>query len=117
MPQGKWSDGKTINVVAPAGGVTAGKLYRIDGWNGVAELTVAAGATFPLNIDPTFEFLIPMPAAVAAAVGAVLYMPPASGGAGETALTATATGNMAAVKVTQAKDANNIVGVRLLNVS
>jgi predicted RecA/RadA family phage recombinase len=115
MAQGKYSDGKTINVVAPAGGAVAGQLYRINGWNGVCEVTAAAGETFALNIDPTFTFYIPMPAAVAAAQGDVLYMPPATGGVGATALTATAAGNVAAVKVHEAKDANNIVGVRILN--
>lgn len=116
MAQGKYQDGKTVNVVAPAGGVTAGSLYRISGWNGVAEITVAAGETFPLNIDPTHVFYIPMPSGVAAAIGAVLYIPTASGGVGATDLTATATSNSKAVKVHQAKDGNNIVGVRVLNV-
>lgn len=115
MSQGKYTDGRTINVVAPAGGVMAGRLYRINGWNGVAEVDAAAGETFAMNIDPVFTFYIPMPSGVAAALGDVLYMPTASGGTGATALTATATSNVAAVKVHQAKDANNIVGVRLLN--
>jgi hypothetical protein len=115
--QGKYGDGKTIDVVAPAGGVLAGHLYRISGWNGLAEIAAAAGETFPLNIDPAFMFYIPMPADVAGALGAVLYMPTASGGVGDTDLTATSTSNVAAVKVTQAKDASNVVGVRVLNVS
>lgn len=112
MAQGKYSDGRTIDVVAPTGGVTAGNFYRVSGWNGIAELTVAAGETFPLNIDPTYVFYTPMTTADAAAVGALLYVAPGGG-----LLTATATGNVAAAKVHQAKDANNIVGVRLLNIS
>lgn len=113
--QGKYSDGKTINVVAPAGGVVAGRLYRVDGWNGVPEVNAAAGETFAMNIDPTYTFYILAPVGFTGARGDIGYMPPASGGAGATALTATATSNVAAVKVHTAKDGNNIVGVRLLN--
>lgn len=115
MAQGKYSDGKSINVVAPAGGVVAGRFYRVDGWNGVCEVTTAAGEIFALNVDPTYLFYIPIPGAVAAARGAFLYIPPASTD-GITALTATATANSKAVKVEEAKDGNNIVGVRILNV-
>ncbi len=113
--QGKYSDGKSIRAVAPAGGAVAGRLYRMDGWNGVCEVDTVAGAGFALNVDPTSLFYIPMPAGVAGARGAVLYVPPATVGDATAALTATATGNVAAVKVEEAKDANNIVGVRLLN--
>lgn len=114
---GKVSDGKTIDVVAPAGGVVKGRLYRISGFNGVAEVDAAAGATFALNIDPTAIFSILTPAAYAPAVGDVGYLPPASPQTGSTALTATATGNTAAVKVVTVPDANDYADVRLLNVS
>lgn len=115
--QGKYSDGKTIDRVAPAGGVVAGELYRINGWNGICEVDTDATETFAMNVDPVPTFWIAIPAAVAAASGAILYMPPATGGVGSTALTATATGNIAAVKVVVDKDANNIVGVKILNIS
>lgn len=115
--QGKHSDGKTIPAVAITGGVTAGELYRIDGWNGICETDTDATKTFALNVDPVPVFWITVPAAVAAAAGAILYMPSATGGVGSTALTATATGNVAAVKVVVAKDANNVVGGKILNIS
>lgn len=115
MAQGKYSDGKTINVVAPSGGVVAGRLYRIDGWNGVCEVTTAEDEVFALNVDPTALFYIPIPAAVVAARGAILYIPVASTD-GMTALTATASTNSKAVKVEEAVDANDIAGVRVLNV-
>lgn len=116
MAQGKYADGKTIDVVAPVGGVLAGHLYRISGFNGVAEITAAAGETFPLNIDANFMFYVPIPSGVAAALGAVLYMP-AAGGVGDTDLTATVGSNALALKTTQAKDANNVIGCRVINVS
>ena len=113
--QGKYSDGKTMDAVAIAGGVVAGELYRINGWNGICEVDTDAGETFALNVDPTAFFWIKIPAALAAAVGAKLYMPAASGGVGSTALTATTT-DVPALRVVVAKDANNIVGARLLNI-
>jgi len=113
----KYSDGKTVPIAAaPAGGFQAGRGYRANGWNGVAELDAAVGARADLTIDSNFMFWIKVPAAVAGAQGDVIYMPPA-GGAAETVATATATGNVAAFKVHEAKDANNVVGVRVLNVA
>lgn len=115
--QGKYSDGKTKSAVAPAGGAVAGELYRINGWNGVCEVAAAATETFAQNVDPTAFFWIRIPAAVAAAEGDILYMPAAAGGVGSTDLTATPTSNVAALKVVVAKDANNYVGARLLNIA
>lgn len=111
--QGKFSDGKTKDAVAIAGGVVAGELYRINGWNGICEVDTAAGATFALNVDPTAFFWVKIPSALAAAEGATLYMPAASGGVGSTALTAVTT-DVPALKVVVAKDANNYVGARLI---
>lgn len=115
MAQGKYSDGRAIHVTAPAGGVVAGTLYRIDGWNGVAEVTAAAGATIALNIDPTYLFYVPSPAGFAGTIGLVGYVPPATAGSATSAITATSTANVPAVKVTKAKDGNGIMGVRVLN--
>jgi hypothetical protein len=115
--QGKYSDGKTMDAVAPTGGAASGELYRINGWNGICEVATDATKTFALNIDTTSLFWVKIPVAVVAGVGDVLYMPPATNGVGSTALTATATANVAALKVVVAKDANNYVGARLLNVA
>jgi len=113
----KYSDGKTVRIAAaPAGGFLAGRGYRANGWNGVSEFNRAAGDPADLTIDANFTFWITVPAAVPGAQGDVIYMPPA-GGAAETVATATVTGNVAAFKVHEAKDANNVVGVRVLNVA
>ena len=117
MGLGRSGDAKSITVTAPAGGVVDGELYRISGFNGVAFATAVAGAQVALDIDPTGAFEITIPAALNPAVGDVLYMPPASGGVGSTALTTTAAGNVAAVKVRKAKDANNVIEAQILNIS
>lgn len=114
--QGKYSDGKTKSAVAPAGGAVAGELYRINGWNGICEVSTPAGETFAQNVDPTAFFWVKVPSGLAAAEGAILYMPAASGGVGSTDLTAT-TSDKPALKVVVAKDGNNYVGARLLNIS
>jgi len=111
--QSKVSDGKTMDAVAPTGGAVAGELYRVNGWNGICEVTTDATKTYALNVDNTSFFWVKIPAALAAAVGATLYMPAASGGVGSTALTAVAT-DVPALKVVIAKDANNYVGARLI---
>lgn len=108
--QGYFSDGKTRNFTAPAGGVLAGELYRVDGWNHVCEKDTAAGKVYAGNIDPTYVFYISVPGGVTANAGDVLYLPPAGG-----TITNTATSNVAAAKVYEAQDGNNIVGVRVLN--
>ncbi len=111
--QGKFSDGKTRDAVAPAAGAVAGEMYRANGWNGVCEVDTAVGATYAQNVDPTAFFWIKVPVAVAAAVGATLYMPAAATAAGSTTLTAVTT-DVPALKVVIAKDANNYVGARLI---
>ena len=116
MP-GKYSDGKALNFVAPAGGVLAGRLYRVAGWNHIALVDALVGETYVGEVDPAANYRIPVPAGLAGAVGDVYYFPPASPQVGSTALTATATANVIAVKVTEAKDGNNIMGVRVLNVA
>jgi predicted RecA/RadA family phage recombinase len=109
---GKISDGRTINVVAPAGGVVRGNPYRIDGWNGVAEVDAAAGTTFALNIDPTYEFYLPIAPVDNPARGALVYITAAN------TLAAAASGNTLFGKVMETKDAaNNRLSVRLLNIA
>lgn len=112
----KYSDGKTVRIASvPVGGFMAGRGYRANGWNGVAELDAAAGAPADLTIDRNFTFFIKVPAAVPGALGDMIYMPPA-GGAADTVATVTATGNVPAFKVHEPKDANNMVGVAVLNI-
>lgn len=114
MAQGKFSDGKSINVVAPAGGVVAGRMYRISNWNGVASDTVDAGETFALQIDVDAEFIVPLPVAVGVAVGQIVYMP-AAGGTSATDATLTSSSNKAAMKVMSVRDGGGFASVRLLN--
>lgn len=114
--QGKYSDGKTRDAVAPTGGAVAGEFYRLNGWNGICEVATAVGETFAQNIDPIPFFWVKVPAGLAAAVGAILYIPAASGGVGSTDLNATTT-DKPALKVVVAKDSNNYVGARILNIS
>lgn len=47
----KISDGKSVVVTAPAGGVAAGLFYQIGGWFGAAFATVAAGLPVALNLE------------------------------------------------------------------
>jgi hypothetical protein len=116
----KKTEGATIDATVPGGQtVVKGELYRIDGWNGIAMSTVLP--TDPelgvaLENDNQAIWYITIPAAVAAARGDVLYWTAGTGfKKGSTDLSATVAGPPA-VKVEEAKDANNVVGVRVLNI-
>lgn len=102
------TDGKTRRVVAPGGGCVREGFYRISGFNGFALADAAGGADVVLEIDPRAEHQFSIPGAVTANLGDVLYVPPASGQT-SAALTATATNNVPAIKVTKTKDADNII--------
>lgn len=41
----KISDGLAVDVVAPAGTIEKGELYRIDGWTGIAMIAIASTDT------------------------------------------------------------------------
>lgn len=112
--QGKVSDGRSKQFTAPAGGVVKGQFYRNSGWNHIAWQSVAAGELYEGDISDETEFRIQIGAGVAAADGAVLYIPAAGAGAAD--ITATATGNVRALKCMSAKDGNNYVTARVLNV-
>lgn len=112
-------EGQAVDVVAPAGQeIFKGELYRIDGWTGVSMSHV-------LPTDPELGFAlevalriwyIQVPAAVVANRGDVLYWTAGAGfKRGTTDLSATVAG-APVVKVEEAKDGNNIVGVRVLNI-
>jgi hypothetical protein len=116
----KKSDGKATNVAPyPAGQYNFGEFFRINGWNGIAMKTVntadtARNAAF--QIDTESIWYVTIPAAVTGAVGDYLYWTAGAGTKrGDTDLTATVTGTPVA-KVEEAKDANNIAGIRILNV-
>lgn len=111
--QGKVSDGKSKTFTAPVGGVIKGNFYRNSGWNHIAWETVAAGELYEGDIDPEAEFRVLIGAGVAAADGALLYIP--SAGAGSADIVATATGNFPALKCMSAKDGSNYVTARVLN--
>lgn len=103
------SDGKAVDVVIPSGHdpVTKGDLIIADGWYGIAMNDGVVGDTIAIEVTQR-EFVFTIPAAVAAAKGAVLYLTSAG------AITATASGNTAALKVTKAKDSNNVIWAKLL---
>src|SRR5580765_1835773 len=113
------SDGKAVNVpVVPAGQYDFGELFRINGWNGIAMKTVATADTvramaMEVSSERVWYFKIPN---IAAAVGAYLYW--TTGGTtkrGDTDLQVAVNGAPVLV-VEEAKDANNYVGARVLNV-
>lgn len=76
----KVSDGKSVTVIAPAGGVVAGLFYLVDGWFGAAFATTAAGSRVTLNIEQaeyetTTAQVVASPAFTA---GAIVYWDPAA---------------------------------------
>jgi hypothetical protein len=109
-------DGRATNVTAPAGVISFGELYRIDGWTGIALSRVEAADTkreIALEVSAERIWYVNV-GAVAAAKGDILYWTAGAGfKAGATALQATA-GVGPAVKIEEAKDGNNIAGVRVL---
>lgn len=114
------SDGRAINVpVVPAGQYNFGELFRINGWNGIMMKTINTADTIRAAAMETSSeriWYVLIPVAQAAAQGAYLYWTAGAGTKrGDTDLTATPTGTPIAV-VEEAKDANNFVGIRVLNV-
>jgi hypothetical protein len=114
------SDGKAVNVpVMPAGQYNFGEMFRINGWNGIVMKTINTAdtnraAAMEISSERIWYFLIP--AAVAAAQGAYLYWTAGAGTKrGDTDLSATVAGTPVLI-VEEAKDGNNIVGARVLNV-
>lgn len=118
------SDGKAINVTVPAGEVEFGELYSIGAafgtrWNGIALSPVASGDTkrdIAMEVSERIWY-VELPAGVTGAKGTYLYWT-ATGAfkTGSTDLTETATTTAPCAIVEEAKDANNIAGIRVLNV-
>lgn len=118
------TEGEAVDVVVPAGqDLTKGELYRIDKWNGIAMSTV-------LHTDPELGlalecgwriWYVQIPAALSGAVrGDVLWWSTGEGfKSGATDLVAAGTTGAIgpACKVEEAPDANNIAGVRVLNIA
>lgn len=122
-------DGRAINVTTPdSTAITFGELYRIDGWNGFAMNDVLAtldpnttGVNRKIALEVSAEriWLIQVPSGLSAARGTTLWWSSGAGfKKGTTDLVAQGTGGATgpAVKVEETKDANNVVGVRVLNV-
>lgn len=104
---------------APAGVITFGDLYRLNGWNGIALQNIAAADTIrslDFEIAPDRIWYIKVPAAVNPAVGDFLYWTAGAGfKRGDTDL-ATAVVGAPVCKVEEVKDANAYMAVRVLNV-
>lgn len=116
-------EGDAIDVVSPQTvDITKGELYRVDGWNGIAMSTVLTTdpeAGLALEVSNRIWY-IAVPAGLAAARGDVLYWSATEGfKVGGTDLVAAGTAGALgpACKVEEAKDANNVAGVRVLNVA
>ena len=94
------SDGKAVDVTVAAA-VTKDSPVLAEGWHGIAMADAASGETVALEVAAR-EHEITVPGGVAAAKGAILYLSAAG------AITAT-TSDRPFMKVTRAKDSNNIV--------
>jgi hypothetical protein len=103
----------------PAGIITYGDLYRLNGWNGIALKNIAAADTLrtaDMEISSERIWYVKLPVAVAGTQGTYLYWTAGAGfKRGDTDLTATVTGSPVAI-VEETKDANNYAAVRVLNV-
>lgn len=112
------NDGKAMAVTFPAGVITFGDLYRIDGWNGVALTSLASGATpraGTLEIAAERQWYIKTPAAVGTTKGGYLYWTAGTGfKRGDTDLSEAVAGSPVA-KVAEVRDANGWTLVRILN--
>jgi len=76
VARAKVSDGKSVVVVAPTGGVEAGKFYLIGGWFGAAFATVAAGGNVALNIEQAEYESTQVFRTPAYSIGQLLYWDP-----------------------------------------
>lgn len=109
---------KTVRVTVPANTVVEqGKFYLLDGYIGMAvqSVTTGPGETKPviLVIDPSVSIeTSQVNPADTMAVGADLYWDEVN-----KRFTETATGNRYAAKVCVAKDANNVVEIKLVDQS
>jgi hypothetical protein len=117
------SDGRATlaGMTWPAGVITFGDLYRLNGWTGIAMKSIAAAdvdRNADMEIAPDRIWYVKLPAGVAGTLGQYLYWTTAAAATfqrGDTNLTVTAAGVPCCV-VEEAKDANNYAAVRILNI-
>jgi hypothetical protein len=106
------SDGKAVNVTLNAGDVVKGAVVYVDGWLGIAGEDADSGDTLALIADDR-EYQFEVPAGLAVAKGAIVYITVATVTGhypDDEAYTTTAgAGKLAFFKATAAKDSNNIV--------
>jgi predicted RecA/RadA family phage recombinase len=106
---GKFSDGKSVRVTVPGNTtIEAGKFYLLDGFLGVAFQSVQTGpgqtAEVVLNIEQAEYDTNQIDTAQNFAKGTLIYWDAANN-----RFTETSTENRLAGRVTQAKDANNVI--------
>lgn len=105
----------------PAGVITFGDLYRLNGWTGVALKNILAADTdrnAGMEFSPSRIWYVKLPAGTAGTLGQYLYWTTAAAATfqrGDTHLIATVAGVPCAL-VEEAKDANNYAGIRILNI-
>lgn len=116
----KASDGKAVDVVAPAGQYDFGELFRIDGFTGVALSTINTADTdrgLALEVsDCIWWFKVPV--GVGTTRGIFLYWASGAGvRRGDTHLQATAgtAGDQPVGKVETVRNANGYAAVKLFN--
>lgn len=106
------SDGKAVNVTLNAGAAVKGAVIYAEGWLGVAGEDAASGETLALIADDR-EYQFTVPASLAVAKGAIVYVTVATVTGhypDDEAYTTTAgAGKLAFFKATAAKDTSNIV--------
>lgn len=106
------SDGKAVNVTLTDGDVVKGAVAVINGWVGIAGETKESGEELALIVDDR-EYQFKVPAGLAVAKGAIVYITVATITGhypDDEAYTTTAgAGKVALFKATAAKDANNVV--------
>lgn len=106
------SDGKAVNVTLTDGDVVKGAVAVIEGWLGIAGETKESGEQLALIVDDR-EYQFKVPAGLAVAKGAIVYVTVATLTGhypDDEAYTTTAgAGKVALFKATAAKDANNVV--------
>jgi len=101
---GKVSDGKSVEVTVPVGGVTGGNFYYLEGFLGCAFATRDAGEKVALNIEPGEFETKQILASDTFAKGTKIYWD-----VDNKRFTETATGNIFAGVVTVAKDTNGVI--------
>lgn len=108
-------------VTVPAGDFVFGELFRINGWTGVILKTVLTADTdrnADFEIAPDRIWYVPVPAGLTVAKGTYLYWTTAAAATlqrGDTHL-ATAVNGVPCALAEEAKDANNYVAIRILNI-